>query len=215
LPGRPSESSERRRGCWSSRRGIAKVPDRELVIVTTGSQGEPLAALRRMAHREHRQVRLHAGDTVVFSATPIPGNERAINDTVDRLFQIGCDVVTARDAPIHTSGHGHREEMKLMLNLTRPRYLMPVHGDHIDAPALGVEVAEAATATTAADPRAGAVSTPESPARARLRSAHQGVSPSSRLEDDLDRPVVLFLEHLVGPGRLGQGQLVGGQVVDA
>ncbi|MEX2448886.1 MAG: ribonuclease J [Solirubrobacterales bacterium] len=110
--------------------GIGKVPDRDLVIVTTGSQGEPLAALRRMAHREHRQVRLHAGDTVVFSATPIPGNERAINDTVDRLFKIGCDVITARDAPIHTSGHGHREEIKLMLNLTRPRYLMPVHGDH-------------------------------------------------------------------------------------
>ena len=111
-------------------RAIGRVPDEELVIVTTGSQGEPLAALRRMAYREHRQVQLHAGDTVVFSATPIPGNERAINDTVDRLFQMGCDVVTARDAPIHTSGHGHREELKLMLNLTRPRYLMPVHGDH-------------------------------------------------------------------------------------
>jgi ribonuclease J len=109
---------------------VGKVPDRELVIITTGSQGEPLAALRRMAHGEHRQVRLHAGDTIVFSATPIPGNERAINDTIDRLFKIGCDVVTARDAPIHTSGHGHREELKLMLNLTRPRYVLPVHGDH-------------------------------------------------------------------------------------
>ena len=111
-------------------RAIRSVPDSELVIVTTGSQGEPLAALRRMAYREHRQVELHAGDTIVFSATPIPGNERAINDTIDRLFQIGCNVITARDAPIHTSGHGHREEIKLMINLTRPRYLMPVHGDH-------------------------------------------------------------------------------------
>ncbi|MEX2194141.1 MAG: ribonuclease J [Thermoleophilaceae bacterium] len=111
-------------------KGIEKVPDEELVIVTTGSQGEPLSALRRMAYREHRQVRLHAGDTVVFSATPIPGNERAVNETVDHLFRIGCNVVTGRDAPIHTSGHGHREELKLMLNLTRPRYLMPVHGDH-------------------------------------------------------------------------------------
>jgi len=111
-------------------RKIGEVPDHELVILTTGSQGEPLAALRRMAYKEHRQIRLHAGDTIVFSATPIPGNERAINDTIDRLFQIGCDVVTARDAPIHTSGHGHREELKLMLNLTRPRYLLPVHGDH-------------------------------------------------------------------------------------
>ncbi|HYI18070.1 MAG TPA: ribonuclease J [Solirubrobacteraceae bacterium] len=109
---------------------LNSVPDEELVVMTTGSQGEPLAALRRMAYREHRQIKLHAGDTVVFSATPIPGNERAINDTIDRLFQIGCDVVTARDAAIHTSGHGHREELKLMLNITRPRYLMPMHGDH-------------------------------------------------------------------------------------
>jgi ribonuclease J len=83
-----------------------------------------------MAYREHRQVELRAGDTIVFSATPIPGNERAINDTIDRLFRIGCDVVTARDAPIHTSGHGHREELKLMLNLAKPRYVLPVHGDH-------------------------------------------------------------------------------------
>ncbi len=111
-------------------RQIGQVPDDKLVIVTTGSQGEPLAALRRMAYREHRQVELRPGDTIVFSATPIPGNERAINDTIDRLFQLGCHVVTARDAPIHTSGHGHREELKLMLNLIRPRYLMPVHGDH-------------------------------------------------------------------------------------
>jgi ribonuclease J len=111
-------------------RDIETVPDDKLVIVTTGSQGEPLAALRRMAYREHRQVELRAGDTIVFSATPIPGNERAINDTIDRLFRIGCDVVTARDAPIHTSGHGHREELKLMLNLAKPRYVLPVHGDH-------------------------------------------------------------------------------------
>jgi ribonuclease J len=111
-------------------RAIDRVPDDELVVITTGSQGEPLAALRRMAYREHRQVELRAGDTIVFSATPIPGNERAINDTIDRLYKIGCDVVTARDAAIHTSGHGHREELKLMLNLVRPRYLMPVHGDH-------------------------------------------------------------------------------------
>jgi ribonuclease J len=84
-----------------------------------------------MAYEDHRQVKLHAGDTVVFSANSIPGNERAVNDTIDRLFHIGCDVVTNKDAPIHTSGHGHREELKLMLNMTRPRYLMPVHGDHM------------------------------------------------------------------------------------
>ena len=109
---------------------IQRTPDERLVIVTTGSQGEPLAALRRMAYRDHRQVKLHAGDTIVFSANPVPGNERAVNDTIDHLFHIGCDVITAADAPIHTSGHGHREELKQMLNLTRPRYLMPVHGDH-------------------------------------------------------------------------------------
>jgi ribonuclease J len=109
---------------------LKSVPDDELVIMSTGSQGEPLSALRRMAYQEHGQVRLKAGDTVVFSATSIPGNERAVNETIDHLVHIGCEVVTAREAPIHTSGHGHREELKLMLNLTKPKYLMPVHGDH-------------------------------------------------------------------------------------
>jgi len=110
-------------------REIDDFPDHKLVIVSTGSQGEPLSALRRMAHRDHPAVELHDGDTVVFSATPIPGNERAVNDTVDRLYHIGCDVVTAADAPIHASGHGYAEELKLMLNLVRPRYVMPFHGD--------------------------------------------------------------------------------------
>jgi ribonuclease J len=67
---------------------------------------------------------------VIFSATPIPGNERSVNETIDRIFQIGAEVVTAADAPIHASGHGWQEEMKLMLNLTKPRYVMPAHGDH-------------------------------------------------------------------------------------
>jgi ribonuclease J len=105
-------------------------PDEKLVIISTGSQGEPLSALRRMAHRDHPQVELHQGDTVLFSATPIPGNERAVNETIDRLYHIGCDVITTRDAPIHASGHGYAEELKLMLNLVRPRYVMPFHGDH-------------------------------------------------------------------------------------
>ena len=103
--------------------------DDRVVIISTGSQGEPLSALRRMAHNDHRQIQLHRGDTVVFSATPIPGNERAVNDTVDRLYQIGCDVITTADAPIHASGHGYQEELKLMLNLVKPRYVMPIHGD--------------------------------------------------------------------------------------
>ena len=111
-------------------RELSQHPDHKLVVISTGSQGEPLSALRRMAHRDHPQVELHAGDTVVFSATPIPGNERSVNETIDRLYHIGCDVITTRDAPIHASGHGYQEEIKLMLNLTKPRYVMPFHGDH-------------------------------------------------------------------------------------
>jgi ribonuclease J len=105
-------------------------PDHKVIVISTGSQGEPLSALRRMAHNDHRMIKLHEGDTVVFSATPIPGNERAVNETIDRLYHIGCDVITPRDAPIHASGHGFVEELKLMLNLVKPRYVLPVHGDH-------------------------------------------------------------------------------------
>jgi ribonuclease J len=111
-------------------REIDQFPDDRIVIVSTGSQGEPLSALRRMAYRDHPAVELREGDTVMFSATPIPGNERAVNEVIDRLHRIGCDVVTTRDAPIHASGHGYQEEIKLMLNLTKPRYVMPIHGDH-------------------------------------------------------------------------------------
>jgi ribonuclease J len=110
-------------------REIGDFADERIVIISTGSQGEPLSALRRMAHRDHPQVQLRAGDTVVFSATPVPGNERAVNETIDRLYHIGCDVVTPADAPVHASGHGYAEEVKLMLNLLRPRHVMPVHGD--------------------------------------------------------------------------------------
>ncbi|HWI21605.1 MAG TPA: ribonuclease J [Baekduia sp.] len=111
-------------------REVEDFPDHKMVVISTGSQGEPLSALRRMAYRDHKQINLHDGDTVVFSATPIPGNERAVNDTVNRLYQIGCDVITTADAPIHASGHGYQEEIKLMLNLTQPKYVMPFHGDH-------------------------------------------------------------------------------------
>jgi ribonuclease J len=83
-----------------------------------------------MAHGDHPNVDLHAGDTVIFSATPIPGNERAVNETINRIYQLGANVVTARDQPIHASGHGYAEELKLMMNLTSPRYVMPFHGDH-------------------------------------------------------------------------------------
>jgi ribonuclease J len=105
-------------------------PDEKIVVISTGSQGEPLSALRRMAHNDHRAVKLRVGDTVVFSATPIPGNERAVGETIDRLYHIGCQVITPREAPVHASGHGYQEELKLMLNLVTPRYVMPAHGDH-------------------------------------------------------------------------------------
>ncbi len=110
-------------------REIGDFPDERVVIISTGSQGEPLSALRRMAYRDHPQVQLKGGDSVVFSATPIPGNERAVNETIDRLYHIGCDVITPREAPVHASGHGYAEEVKLMLNLVKPRYVMPFHGD--------------------------------------------------------------------------------------
>ena len=116
-------------GLFIQPREIEDFPDEKVIVISTGSQGEPLSALRRMANNDHRDVELHSGDTVVFSATPVPGNERAVNETIDRIYEIGASVVTAKDAPIHASGHGWQEELKLMLNLTKPRYVMPVHGD--------------------------------------------------------------------------------------
>jgi ribonuclease J len=117
-------------GLFIQPREIESFPDEKVIVISTGSQGEPLSALRRMAYNDHRDVELHSGDTVVFSATPVPGNERAVNETIDRIHEIGASVVTAKDAPIHASGHGWQEELKLMLNLTKPRYVLPIHGDH-------------------------------------------------------------------------------------
>ena len=117
-------------GLFIQPKEIEDFPDEKVVVISTGSQGEPLSALRRMANNDHRDVELHSGDTVVFSATPIPGNERAVNETIDHIYEIGASVVTAQDAPIHASGHGWQEELKLMLNLTRPRFVLPIHGDH-------------------------------------------------------------------------------------
>jgi ribonuclease J len=127
--GRSLDHVEVPEGLIVGAREISDFADERIVVISTGSQGEPLSALRRMAYRDHPQVELKSGDTVVFSATPVPGNERAVNETIDRLYHIGCDVITARDAPVHASGHGYAEEVKLMLNLVKPRYVMPVHGD--------------------------------------------------------------------------------------
>ncbi|HEX2127658.1 MAG TPA: ribonuclease J [Solirubrobacterales bacterium] len=117
-------------GLLISPKEIEDYPDEKVIAISTGSQGEPLSALRRMAFNDHRDVELHSGDTVIFSATPIPGNERSVNETIDRIYDIGARVVTPADAPIHVSGHGSREELKLMLNLTRPEHVFPFHGDH-------------------------------------------------------------------------------------
>jgi ribonuclease J len=117
-------------GLLISPKEIGDFPDEKVIAISTGSQGEPLSALRRMAFNDHRDVELHSGDTVIFSATPIPGNERSVNETIDKIYEIGARVITAADAPIHVSGHGSREELKLMLNLTRPRHVFPFHGDH-------------------------------------------------------------------------------------
>ena len=116
-------------GLFIQPKEIENFPDEKVVVISTGSQGEPLSALRRMANNDHRDVELHSGDTVVFSATPVPGNERAVNETIDRIYEIGATVVTAKDAPIHASGHGWQEELKLMINLTKPKYVLPIHGD--------------------------------------------------------------------------------------
>src|SRR5665811_2157592 len=90
-------------GIFIQPKEIGDFPDEKVVVISTGSQGEPLSALRRMANNDHRDVELHSGDTVVFSATPVPGNERAVNETIDHIYEIGASVVTAADAPIHAS----------------------------------------------------------------------------------------------------------------
>lgn len=100
-----------------------------LLILTTGSQGEPLAALTRMATGSHRQVNVSPGDTVIIAATPVPGNEKLIGRTINHLFQIGADVITKDMGLVHVSGHASQEEIKLVINLTRPKFLIPHHGE--------------------------------------------------------------------------------------
>ncbi len=109
---------------------IDSVPDDELVIITTGSQGEPMSALRRMANHAHPRVTIKKGDTIVYSSRRIPGNELAIDETINRLVASGARVVTPDDRPdIHASGHGVRDELAWMLQLVRPRFFLPVHGE--------------------------------------------------------------------------------------
>ena len=106
------------------------MPHNKIVFVTTGSQGEPTSALVRMANRDHRQVHILPGDTVVISATPIPGNEALVNRTVDNLFKQGAQVLYNKLAQVHVHGHASQEELKLLLSLVKPRFFMPVHGEY-------------------------------------------------------------------------------------
>lgn len=109
---------------------IGKYPAGEIVIVTTGSQGEPMSALTRIATADHRWVAIEPGDTVIISATPIPGNEKLVAKTVDLLFRQGAEVIYEKGAGVHVSGHASQEELKILLNLIRPRYFIPVHGEY-------------------------------------------------------------------------------------
>lgn len=104
--------------------------DEQLVILTTGSQGEPMSALTRMASGEHRKVKITARDLVIISATPIPGNEKYVSKVIDELMQIGAEVVYSSLADIHVSGHACQEEQKLMMALAKPKYFIPVHGEY-------------------------------------------------------------------------------------
>ena len=108
---------------------IAEVPDNKLVIATTGAQGEPMAGLARMANRDHRFVEIQQGDTVIVSASPIPGNEEYVARTIDNLFKAGANVFYHTIKRAHVSGHASQEELKLMLGLTKPKHFIPIHGE--------------------------------------------------------------------------------------
>lgn len=110
---------------------IDNLPDDKIVVMCTGSQGEPLSALSRMANGEHKTLSIHKGDTVILSATPVPGNEKAVQQVVNSLAKLGCDVWDKNRALVHVSGHGSQEELKLLMAMAKPTYFMPVHGEAV------------------------------------------------------------------------------------
>lgn len=109
---------------------IKKYPPEKIVIITTGSQGEPMSALTRMAYSDHRKVEITRDDLIIISATPIPGNEKAVSEVINELFKIGAEVIYKSLLDVHVSGHACQEELKMILALTKPKYFIPVHGEH-------------------------------------------------------------------------------------
>jgi ribonuclease J len=119
-----------REGTLTGKEGLQRLPKDRLVVMTTGSQGEPMSGLTRMSNRDHRSITVEPGDTVIISASPIPGNEEAVAKTIDNLFKEGAMVHYEPLVHCHVSGHASREELKLMLGLVKPRHFIPIHGEY-------------------------------------------------------------------------------------
>jgi ribonuclease J len=117
-------------GTEISENAIEQLPDDRITILTTGSQGEPMSALTRMAHDRHKGIRIRKDDRIILSSRFIPGNEKAIASIINNLYRLGADVVYEKVSDIHTSGHAYREELKLMLNLVKPKFFIPIHGEY-------------------------------------------------------------------------------------
>ena len=109
---------------------MKSLPDRQVVVITTGSQGEPMSALSRMARDQHKGIKIHKGDTIILSSRFIPGNEKAITSVINKLCGLGADVIYENVSDIHTSGHARQAELKVMLSLVKPRYFIPIHGEY-------------------------------------------------------------------------------------